>query len=72
MLCHDARFLYQNYTVLETKISCLQHLVKGSNTKKNDIYTFTTLSFTAYRMFSLRYIVDYIWGHSGDLGTRFP
>lgn len=36
MLCRDAKFLCQSYVacVLETKISCLQHLVKGNNTKK--------------------------------------
>lgn len=51
VLCHDAKFLCQIYVVcvLGSKISCLQYLVEGSNTKKWDRYIFKC--FTVNRTF---------------------
>lgn len=65
MLCHDAKFLCQSYVmcVLETKICCLQDLVKESDTKKWD--TNILKCFIANRMFSWdRHVANYIWGGS--------
>lgn len=71
MLCHDAKLLCQSYAVcvLETKISCLQHLAKGSNTKKLHMHIFKCC--TAKRSF----IWDMLLTASGEaacnFGTRF-